>query len=516
MYYVLVFGYFSFFIQHKLLGGPTDIKGFRVRFNATKKPFEIDHGTLVLISQQEESDLGEPFIDLPYFIAKVELKDPHIELTFILKNTEEIIKLKNEDMISVAVGDIVNQWQVTALRKFLRGSDYVRCHLQKLSSQWKCSKIYMTSEVFLNFKDARIVDTYEYKIKSKENQNLISTLKEYIQQLEENIKVLRLRNAIKKTQEHPNIQKNEFQNNNNTSEMTIGENKLKEYDNVIHQLRREKTELKRETILFQEHLELELANSEQLFQENSKLRKEMLRSNEELIHLKAQLAEEKERTGQLCQEHVQYHQKISQLNEMVHYLQNRLTIQYSDSIAVQADNQHFRQQMVLQNEALKCKMAVQAKIFQSNAEQSEREKTDLNCQNQNLKRKQKQLQIQVDAGKDLAKEVLGLTVLVNYLKVVILFLVKGNESVLIQQVEVRLPAEKLNFWFVEVTKGKQRSQVVIVLHFFARLFLALYKIGPLSIEYKSFVSMKKMLNAWKEFMRNSILKRNNARFITLM
>merc|ERR1712004_958139 len=118
-----------------------------------------------------------------------------------------------------------------------------------------------------------LVDTSEDKIKLKENQILVSTLKEYIRQLEENIQVLRARNdAVKKAQEH----------NNNTSE-----DKLKEYDNVIHQLRREKTESKRETTLFQEQLELELAHSDQLFQENSKLRKEMLCSKEEITQLKA-------------------------------------------------------------------------------------------------------------------------------------------------------------------------------------------------------------------------------------
>jgi len=352
-----------------------------------------------------------------------------------------------------------------------------------------------------------LVDTSEDKIKLKENQILVSTLKEYIRQLEENIQVLRARNdAVKKeAQEH----------NNNTSE-----DKLKEYDNVIHQLRREKTELKRETTLFQEQLELELAHSDQLFQENSKLRKEMLCSKEEITQLKAQLAEEKERTDQLCQDKVQCHQNINQLIEMVNYLQNRLTIQYSDSIAVQADNQRFRQQMILQNEALKREMAAQANRFHANAVQRERETNDLICQNQELKRDQTQLQIQVNAGKDLAKDVLGLTVLVDYLKVVVLFLVKGHEKLLIQQVEVRLPADKLNFWFVEVTKSKQRSQVstlVIVLHSFTKLFLSLYKRGPLSLECKSYVSMIKMLNTWKEFMRSSILKKRiNSTVITLM
>ena len=482
-----------------------------MRFNATKQRFKIDHGTLVLVSKQEESDLGQPLIDLPNWtcIAKVELKDRYIEFSFRLKNMEQIIKLKNEEMISVSVGDIENQWQVQALRKFLKRSADVRCHFQNLNGEWK-PKIFMTSQVFLNSKDASTVDTNEDKIKLKENQILISTLKEYIRQLEENIQVLRARNdAVKNAQEHHNNTRN-----NNTSE-----DKLKEYDNVIHQLRREKTELKRETTLFQEQLELELAHSDQLFQENSKLRKEMLRSKEEITQLKAQLAEEKERTDQLCQDKVQCHQNFNRLNEMVNYLQNRLTIQYSDSIAVQADNQHFRQQMILQNEALKREMAAQANRFHANAVQRERDTNDLICQNQELKRDQNLLQIQVNAGKDLAKDVLGLTALVDYLKVVVLFLVKGHEKLLIQQVEVRLPADKLNFWFVEVTKTKQRSQVstlVIVLHSFTRLFLSLYKRGPLSLECKSYVTMIKMLNTWTEFMRSSILKRINSTVITLM
>ena len=100
--------------------------------------------------------------------------------------------------------------------------------------------------------------------------------------------------------------------------------------------------------------------------------------------------------------------------------------------------------------------------------------------------------------------------MIAFLKTLFLFLVKGKDEVLIVKVFVRCPPEYLSFWYVEFSKSSSGISAGFSLHMDLTIYLATHRAKPFSLDCGSYKNMMKMLTAWKTFMIDSIVIRNNA------